>query len=127
MTKSFPFSFEKFFPFLEGYFTISIEKPKANSIFLGVNVKSLIEEPIIKELAKKYNKTPGQIILNWHLLRGYVIIPKTATESRLKENFECDGFELTAEEVKKISSLNRNARSCDLIYFEAYGNVPAFA
>jgi len=90
------------------------------------SVKTMIEEPIIKELAAKYSKTPAQIILNWHLSRGYIVIPKTATQSRIKENFECDTFEMTTEELQKISSLNKNARACDSKNMEGFGFVPNF-
>jgi len=75
--------------------------------------KTLTEEAVIKEIAAKHNKTPGQVIINWHLSRGYVVIPKTATESRIKENFESDTFDLSEEEVKKISDLNKDVRVCD--------------
>jgi len=91
-----------------------------------VSVKTLIEDPTIKELAAKYNKTPTQIVLNWHLSRGYVVIPKTSTASRLKENLECDTFELTADEVASISALNRNFRVCDAKNFGSYGFTPIF-
>ncbi len=87
----------------------------------------MIEEPIIKELAAKYSKTPAQIILNWHLSRGYVVIPKTATASRLQENFDCDNFEMTSEELQRISGLNRNARACDSKNMGGFDYVPAFA
>jgi len=90
------------------------------------SVKTMIEEPIIKELAAKYSKTPAQVILNWHLSRGYVVIPKTATQSRIKENFESDTFEMTAEELQKISGLNKNARACDSKNMEGFGFVPNF-
>lgn len=89
--------------------------------------KTLIEEPIIQELAAKYNKTPSQVVLNWHLSRGYVIIPKTSNFHRLRENLECDTFELTADEVKKISSLNKNIRVCDTKNMEHFGFTPNFA
>lgn len=91
------------------------------------SVKTMIQEPVIKEVAAKYNKTPAQIILNWHLSRGYVVIPKTATASRLQENFDCDTFEMTPEELQRISSLNRNARACDSKDMEIFDYVPAFA
>ena len=98
-----------------------------NTIFIEFSVKTLVEEPIIKELAKKHGKTPAQIILNWHLSRGYTIIPKTATQSRLKENFESSSFELTGDELKKISSLNRDVRVADPREWEAFGNTPVFS
>jgi 2,5-diketo-D-gluconate reductase A len=48
---------------------------------------SLFEEPVITSLATKYGKKTGQIILNWHLHRGHIIIPKTTKVERLGENF----------------------------------------
>jgi len=77
------------------------------------SAKTLMEESTIKEIAQKHNKTPGQVIINWHLSRGYVAIPKTATQSRIKENFEAETFELTEEEAKKIDGLNKDVRVCD--------------
>jgi len=88
--------------------------------------KTLFEEPVIQELSAKYNKAPSQIILNWHLSRGYVVIPKTGTLSRLRENFECDTFEITDDEVKRISAFNRNIRICDPKNNENFGNAPVF-
>jgi len=91
------------------------------------SVKTLIENPVIKELSAKYSKTPAQIIINWHLSRGYVVIPKTSTESRLKENFESDSFEMSADDLKKISDLNKGVRACDPTKFDFFGNIPMFA
>lgn len=48
---------------------------------------NLLEEPVIKSIAEKHGKKPGQVILNWHLKRGHVIIPKTTKVERLAENF----------------------------------------
>ena len=95
-------------------------------IFVAYSVKTLVEEPIIKELAAKYNKTPAQVILSWHLTRGYCVIPKTTTESRLKENLEASTFTLTAEEVKKVNSLNKNFRVCDPKIMGLTGYTPLF-
>ena len=86
-----------------------------------------MEEPVIKELAAKYNKTPGQIILNWHLSRGLVPIPKTSTMSRIRENLESDTFVMAPEDIPKISALNRNVRVCDAKDYELFANLPIFA
>jgi len=61
---------------------------------LASNEPLLIEDPIVLELAKKYNKSAAQIILNWSVARGTVVIPKTVTPSRAKENLESSDFEL---------------------------------
>ncbi len=44
------------------------------------------KDPVIIELAEKYNATPTQVILAWHLARGVVAVPKSADEGRQKEN-----------------------------------------
>ncbi len=44
------------------------------------------KDPVIIELAEKYNSTPTQVILAWHLARGVVAVPKSADEGRQKEN-----------------------------------------
>lgn len=92
-----------------------------------VSVRALLEEPVVKELATKYNRSPAQIVINWHLSRGYVVIPKTANEKRLKENFESVTFDLTADEVKKIAQLDKHVRVVDPKDVEFYGNLPMFA
>lgn len=86
-----------------------------------------MEEPVIKELAAKYKKTPGQVVINWHLSRGYTVIPKTSTESRIKENFESDTFDMSAEDTQKITALNKNVRACEAKDFDFFGNIPMFA
>lgn len=70
----------------------------------------IIEEPIVKKIAQKYHKSPAQIVLNWALLRKTIVIPKSVTPERLKENSEIFDFELTATEQEEIASLNRNLR-----------------
>jgi diketogulonate reductase-like aldo/keto reductase len=56
---------------------------------------NILKEPIIMDLANNHNKSPAQIILNWHIKHNKVIIiPKTVTVSRLPENFNIYDFEL---------------------------------
>ncbi len=71
---------------------------------------NLLIDPTIVEVAKKYDKTPAQIILRWHLQRDVVIIPKSKTESRIIENLNIFDFELSQEDMDKIFSLNKNQR-----------------
>jgi len=69
-----------------------------------------LDLPVLKEIADKYGKSPAQVVLRWDLQTGVITIPKTTTSSRLVENSQIFDFELTAEEVKQISALNRNQR-----------------
>lgn len=64
----------------------------------------------IQELAKKYGKTPAQIVLRWDLQHGIVTIPKSVKEHRIKENADIFDFELTAEDMAKLDALNKNHR-----------------
>ena len=60
----------------------------------------------IPELAEKYDKTPAQIVLRWHIQLGNVVIPKTKTPSRMVENVSVFDFALTDEEVAAITALD---------------------
>ena len=63
----------------------------------------IFENDLIKSLAEKYKKTPGQIILNWHYCQGTIPIPSTSKTDRMKENLESLKFKLDDEDVKKLS------------------------
>ncbi|KAJ7042816.1 NADP-dependent oxidoreductase domain-containing protein [Mycena alexandri] len=68
-------------------------------------------DPVIVELAAKYNATPTQIILAWHLSRNVVVIPRSTREDRQKENFNPPTLE--DEDIKKIDALDRGERICN--------------
>lgn len=77
---------------------------------LGHGDKSLMEESVITELASKYNKSAPQIILKWHTQMGFIVIPGSKNVNHIRDNFDLFDFELTEEEMNKISSLNKNHR-----------------
>jgi methylglyoxal/glyoxal reductase len=70
----------------------------------------LFDNPLLKELANKYNKTTAQIILRWDLQTGAVTIPKSTKELRIIENSTIFDFELTKEDMEQINNLNQNHR-----------------
>ena len=65
---------------------------------------------VIKELAKKYNKTSAQIILRLQLQAGYIAIPGSRNPDHIKENISIFDFELSDEDMKKIYNINENRR-----------------
>lgn len=69
----------------------------------------LTDETIIR-IAKEYNATPAQIILRWHIQNDVIVIPKSVTPSRIKENSELYHFELTDDTMQQLNALNRNER-----------------
>ena len=77
---------------------------------LGHGDKSLINEPIFAELAKKYGKTNAQIILRWHIQSGNVVIPGSKNPEHIRDNFDIFDFALTDEDMSKIAAVNKNKR-----------------
>jgi diketogulonate reductase-like aldo/keto reductase len=75
---------------------------------LGHGDKNLINEPIFVKLAEKYKKTNSQVILRWHIQKGFIVFPKSLTH--IKENFEIFDFELTKEEMDEIAKVHKNKR-----------------
>lgn len=71
---------------------------------------NVLNMEVIRELALKYRKTPAQIILNWDIQQGVVPIPKSATPSRIEENYHALEFALSREDMRKIDALNSNER-----------------
>ncbi|MCX4562326.1 aldo/keto reductase [Streptomyces phaeochromogenes] len=72
--------------------------------------KGLLEVPAIVAIAQKHNRTPAQIVLRWHIQLGNVVIPKSVTPSRIKENIDVFDFSLDTEDIAAISALNEDRR-----------------
>ena len=79
---------------------------------LGHGDSNLINEPIFVKLAEKYKKTNSQVILRWHIQKGFIVFPKSLTH--IKENFEIFDFELTKEEMEEIAKVHKNKKYFDL-------------
>lgn len=71
---------------------------------------SLLQDPRLGAIAQRYQKTPAQIILRWHVQRGVACIPKSVTPSRIQQNLQVFDFSLSSDDMKLISSFNRNER-----------------
>ncbi|BAC44737.1 aldo/keto reductase [Malacoplasma penetrans] len=74
----------------------------------GRATSEIMENPILVSLAEKYNKTVPQIILRWLIQQNIVVIPKTVTESRLKENMDIFDFEISDDDMDLIKTINQN-------------------
>ncbi|XP_056147119.1 aldo-keto reductase family 1 member A1-A [Lampris incognitus] len=70
----------------------------------------LLEDPKLGAIANRYQKTPAQVILRWHIQRGVVCIPKSVTASRIQQNLQVFDFSLSEDDVMQIDSINRNER-----------------
>jgi len=76
----------------------------------------LLNEEEITKLAKKYNKSPGQIVLNWEIKRGVIPIPGTSKPERMKENLDVTLFEMEEKEynvLDKYAEMGKEFRFAD--------------
>ena len=71
----------------------------------------MFTNPVLAEIASKYGKTVAQVILRWHIQRGIVVIPKSTHIERMEENFNVFDFSLSEEDMKTITSLDKNESS----------------
>ena len=66
----------------------------------------LLNAPVLASVGEKYGKTPGQVVLRWHVQQGLVAIPKTANPQRMKENLDVFDFQLDQEDLSKLQTLD---------------------
>lgn len=67
----------------------------------------LLGDPVLQALAQKHGRTVAQIILRWHVQQGLIVIPKTMSAARMRENFDVFGFALDADDLARIAALDR--------------------
>jgi 2,5-diketo-D-gluconate reductase A len=72
--------------------------------------KGLLDDPAIAAVAAKYDRSPAQVVLRWHLQLGNVVIPKSVTPSRIAENLDVFDFTLEDADVAALSALNADSR-----------------
>lgn len=70
----------------------------------------LLGDAVIAAIAAKHQATPAQVVIAWHLAIGNVVIPKSVTESRIRENFAALDVALDADDISAINGLDRTAR-----------------
>jgi 2,5-diketo-D-gluconate reductase A len=68
---------------------------------------AVLEDPAITQIAERLGRSAAQVVLRWHIQHGNVVIPKSVTPARIRENFELFDFELSGEDVERIDALDR--------------------
>ena len=72
---------------------------------------TVLGDEVIVSIAEKVDKTPAQVTLRWHIQRGDIVFPKSVTRSRVEENFAIFDFELSDDDMRSITELDRNERT----------------
>ncbi|CZR53071.1 related to members of the aldo/keto reductase family [Phialocephala subalpina] len=84
---------------VEGY------SPLGNNIY---NLPRAVDDPTVIALAKELKKQPAQVLISWAIQRGTVVLPKSVTAERIKDNFQ--DFELPQDVFDKITALDKHHR-----------------
>ncbi|MFD7079560.1 aldo/keto reductase [Streptomyces sp. NPDC059918] len=71
--------------------------------------KELLTLPAVVEAADRHGRTPAQVVLRWHLQLGNIVIPKSVTPSRIRENLDVFGFELDEADLAALDALGRGS------------------
>lgn len=101
----------------ENHIAVTAFSPLGAQSYFSLNMaqqsESVLEQPIVREVAQRHGKSPAQVALRWAIQRGTAVIPKTTRPERLEENLAIFDFELAPEEMHAIGSLDKHRRFND--------------
>ncbi|MFE6222504.1 MULTISPECIES: aldo/keto reductase [unclassified Streptomyces] len=72
---------------------------------------AVLDDAALRTIADRHGKSPAQTVIRWHLQLGNVVIPKSVTPHRIRENFDVLDFALTDDEMRAIAALDRDLRT----------------
>jgi 2,5-diketo-D-gluconate reductase A len=70
---------------------------------------AVLADPIMASIAARHNRTVAQVVLRWHLQRGRIVIPKSVSAERMRENLGAPTFDLTRDDLASIDALDRGS------------------
>jgi len=78
---------------------------------IGGSRGSVLDNPVLIELANKHGKSTAQIAIRWHIQNDLIVIPKSVRAERIQENFDVFDFELSTEDITAINDIGDSNRS----------------
>ncbi|MET8612467.1 aldo/keto reductase [Streptomyces misionensis] len=72
---------------------------------------AVLDDPAITDIAARHGKSPAQVVIRWHLQLGNIVIPKSVTPARIRENLDVFDFALSEQEMTAITALDRDLRT----------------
>lgn len=70
----------------------------------------LLSDPVVTHIAARHGVSPAQAVLRWHVQQGYIVIPRSVTPARIRENIDLWHFRLDDEEMAQMAALDRGER-----------------
>lgn len=71
----------------------------------------VLADPVVCRIAARHGVSPAQAVLRWHLDQGYVVLPKSVTPARIRENIDLFDFRLDDEEMSEFADLDQGTRT----------------
>lgn len=102
----------EFHPYLQQHelFALHRELGIATESWSPLGQGTVLGDPVIGAIADRLGRTPAQVILRWHLQLGNIVVPKSATESRIRENIALFDFELSKDDMAAFAAIHRGER-----------------
>jgi 2,5-diketo-D-gluconate reductase A len=85
----------------------------------------VLDDPVITGIAGRLDRTPAQVVLRWHVQRGSIVFPKSATPERIAENLRLFDFELEPADVQAIDGLDRGEDGRRGPHPDTFDHVPS--
>ncbi|KAM9311508.1 aldo-keto reductase family 1 member C15-like [Gastrophryne carolinensis] len=92
--------------------------------WIDQNSPKVLEDPVLNEIAKKLGRNPAQVAMRYLLQRGIVVLAKSFTAERIRQNFQVFDFELSAEDMKSLDGVNKNMRYLSIDDWKASPKYP---
>jgi 2,5-diketo-D-gluconate reductase A len=87
----------------------------------------VLDDPVIREIARNLDRSPAQVVLRWHIQRRSIVFPKSTTPARIRENLELFDFKLTSADVEAIDALDRGEQGRTGPHPDRFAYVPVAA
>jgi len=102
----------EFHPYLQQHelFALHRELGIATESWSPLGQGTVLGDPVIGAIAERLGRTPAQVILRWQLQLGNIVVPKSATESRIRENIALFDFELSEDDMAAFATIHRGER-----------------
>jgi diketogulonate reductase-like aldo/keto reductase len=78
---------------------------------LGGTGGTILSDPVLQAIGKKYGKSPAQVVIRWHIQRNTIVLPKSVHKDRIIANLNVFDFTLSEDDMKQIDALHRNTRT----------------